>query len=215
MPSDTVNVSFIDLIWMLQPVPVGTKHSLPALGSPKPWYILPAPLAKNPAPWERRPNRESERLLKIHNVAAENMKQLEKQRIENRDPAAVKAEQNRKKKERKLRSKARKEAGESGEAKEAEAEKEATELEAPRPTVAYALPAYISDETQEAFLAEYARIHKDMEDRRLQEAEVTLPSKFKDVPLGHAFLIPREHPKDPQRGVVFDQKSLTMQYYTE
>ncbi|BGP32605.1 hypothetical protein JCM10296v2_004386 [Rhodotorula toruloides] len=213
MPSDTVNVSFIDLIWMLQPVPVGTRYSLPALGSPKPWYILPAPLAKNPAPWERRPNRESERLLKVHDVAAENMKQLEKHRVESRDPAAVKAEQNRKKKERKLRSKARKEAGESGEAEKEEAEAPAPE--APRPTIAYALPAYISDETQEAFLAEYARIHKDMEDRRLQEAEVTLPDKFKNVPLGNAFLFPREHPKDPQRGVVFDQKSLTMQYYTE
>ncbi|GEM07718.1 sperm nuclear basic protein PL-I isoform PLIb [Rhodotorula toruloides] len=192
MSSDTVNVSFIDLIWMLQPVPVGAKHSLPALGSPKPW--------------------ESERLLKIHKGAAEHTKQFEKQRIESRDPAAVKAEQNRKKKERKLRAKARKEAGESG---GAEAAEEASAPEAHRPTVAYALPIYISDETQEAFLAEYVRIHKDMEDQRLQEAEVTLPDKFKEVPLGDAFLFPREHPKDPQRGVVFDQESLTMQYYTE
>lgn len=226
-------VSLNDLIWMLQPVPVGTPHSLPALGAPNPWYILPAVFSPMPAPWDRAPNKETVRLEQTHQEAAKAVRVIEQARKdaqEPRDPAAVKAEQNRKKKERKLRAKARKEAeaeaggaedkAEGGESEGAEGEegaakkKEGEEAERPAPTVAYALPAYLDDSMQEEFLAHYARMHAEIEERRQEEA-VLLPKKFQQVDPGDTYLYPREHPEDPQRGVTWDTKSMTLLYHTE
>ncbi|POY75613.1 hypothetical protein BMF94_1235 [Rhodotorula taiwanensis] len=230
--ANETRVSLMDLIWMLQPVPVGTPHSLPALGSPKPWYILPAVLSPMPAPWDRAPNKETLRLEQTHQEAAKAAKAFQRAQEEAkppRDPAAIKAEQNRKKKERKLRAKARKDAeanGEAGERDDAKDGEDATESagdakateaddEAPVPTVAYALPSYLDDEMQEDFLKHYARMHADMEERRRDEAVVTLPEQFQRAPMGDVFLYPREHLDDPQRGVTWDKDSMSLLYHTE
>lgn len=244
-PGET-RVSLMDLIWMLQPVPVGTPHSLPALGSPNPWYILPSIYSTMPAPWDRAPNKETSRLEQIHQEAAKTARvlaQAQAEAKEPRDPAAAKAEQNRKKKERKLRAKARKEAeeaeaaargadGKDDQQEDAVADADAKEEDsgaadvAPKEdaeaaptstnsTVAYALPSYLDDEMQEEFLKHYATLHADFEERRKDEAVVTLPPKFQKAPMGNCYMYPREHPDDPQRGVTWDKESMTLLYHTE
>ncbi|KWU43994.1 sperm nuclear basic protein PL-I isoform PLIb [Rhodotorula sp. JG-1b] len=221
----------MDLIWMLQSVPVGTPHSLPALGSPNPWYILPSIYSTMPAPWDRAPNKETLRLEQIHQEAAKTARvlaQAQAEAKEPRDPAAAKAEQNRKKKERKLRAKARKEA-EEAEAAARGADEDETQEDADvapkedaeaaptstKPTVAYALPSYLDDQMQEEFLKHYATLHADFEERRKDEAVVTLPPKFQKAPMGNCYMYPREHPDDPQRGVTWDKESMTLLYHTE
>ncbi|GAA5967130.1 hypothetical protein JCM8115_000932 [Rhodotorula mucilaginosa] len=238
-PGET-RVSLMDLIWMLQPVPVGTPHSLPALGSPNPWYILPSIYSTMPAPWDRAPNKETLRLEQIHQEAAKTARVLAQAQAEAkkepRDPAAAKAEQNRKKKERKLRAKARKEAEEAEAAARGADDKDATQEDADaeareedsgaadiepkedpvtKPTVAYALPGYLDDQMQEEFLKHYATLHADFEERRKEEAVVTLPPKFQKAPMGNCYMYPREHPDDPQRGVTWDKESMTLLYHTE
>ncbi|GJN90995.1 hypothetical protein Rhopal_004009-T1 [Rhodotorula paludigena] len=230
--TQTVELSFVDLVWMLQPVPVGTPHALPALGTPQPWWILPAPLAQTNCPWDRAPNKETERLERMHAEAARNWKALEKAKADARDPAAVRAEQNRKKKARKLASKARKEAAaEAGEAgREGQdgdegndgasispAATPAPAAPAPAaPAVAYALPPYLADETHAAFIEQYSKLHADFDDRRWQEAEVVMPEHLrKRAVWGNTYIYPREHPDDPQRGIAFNQKTLTFEYHCE
>lgn len=239
-PHET-RVSLMDLIWMLQPVPVGTPHSLPALGAPQPWYILPSVYSPMPAPWDRAPNKETLRLEQTHQEAAKTARILAQEEAkEPRDAAAVKAEQNRKKKERKLRAKARREAGDAAaaastdelkekeEGNDAAVDAEATETNAgataeqqipaansTKPAVAYALPSYLDDKMQEEFLKHYVQLHADFEERRKDEAAVTLPKQFQRAPMGDCFMYPREHPDDPQRGVTWDKNSMTLLYHTE
>ncbi|GAA5987783.1 hypothetical protein JCM10908_007215 [Rhodotorula pacifica] len=256
-PAET-RVSLMDLIWMLQPVPLGTPHSLPALGSPHPWYILPAIYSPMPAPWDRAPNEETSRLEQTHAEAVRTAKVLAQAEAEEpRDPAVVKTEQNRKKKERKLRAKARREAEGAGAADKEEEEVEENEVagasaevdqegqkadtrdatqEAEKdpaaaasekgttkqgdnvtpaqPTVSYALPSYLDEKMQQEFLKHYATLHADLAERRQDEAYL-LPKQFQSVPVGHAYMYPREHPEDPQRGVTWDKESMTLLYHTE
>lgn len=254
---ETVEMSFVDLVWMLQEVPLGTPNALPALGSPLPWYILPAPLAKTKCPWTRAPNDKSRRLESIHREAARGMRQLEQAKRDARDPAEVRAEANRKKKARKLASKARREAeggdaaaegaggpedaaeGEAGEEEvkgEGEGAPDAGEgkggapAPAPAPAAkanakrtptapkcAYALPPYISGETQAAFIEQYARVHATWDQQRWDEAEVVMPAHLKKQAVwGNAYIYPSEHsPEDPQRGLVLNPDTLTFEYHTE
>ncbi|TNY18776.1 sperm nuclear basic protein PL-I isoform PLIb [Rhodotorula diobovata] len=217
---ETVEMSFVDLVWMLQEVPLGTPNALPALGSPLPWYILPAPLAKTKCPWTRAPNDKSRRLESIHREAARGMRQLEQAKRDARDPAEVRAEANRKKKARKLASKARREA-EGGDAASAAAEAPAAKADAKRtptaPKCAYALPPYISGETQAAFIEQYARVHATWDQQRWDEAEVVMPAHLKKQAVwGNAYIYPSEHsPEDPQRGLVLNPDTLTFEYHTE
>ncbi|GAA5873375.1 hypothetical protein JCM3774_000763 [Rhodotorula dairenensis] len=238
-PNET-RVSLMDLIWMLQPVTVGTPHSLPALGTPQPWYILPSVYSPMPAPWDRAPNKETLRLEQTHKEAAKTARILAQEEAkgeakEPRDAATVKAEQNRKKKERKLRAKARREAegaaaggADESDGKEgddtsaaADADAGATETDASietsptKPTVAYALPSYLDEKMQQEFLKHYVQLHADFEERRKDEAAVTLPKQFQRAPMGDCFMYPREHPDDPQRGVTWDKNSMTLLYHTE
>ena len=68
---------------------------------------------------------------------------------------------------------------------------------------------------QEEFLKHYASLHADFEERRKDEAVVTLPPKFQRAPMGNCYMYPREHPDDPQRGVTWDRESMTLLYHTE
>ncbi|GAA6049712.1 hypothetical protein JCM3770_004422 [Rhodotorula araucariae] len=238
---ETIKMSFVDLVWMLQEVPVGTPNALPALGSPLPWYILPAPLAKTTCPWTRAPNKATERLEGIHREAKRHMRALEQAKRDARDPAELRAEANRKKKARKLASQARKEgaaaatsegdqgtsaedtdgvaADEAGEG--AGAGKVAEEAPAPKqvptaPSVAYALPPHISEETQAAFVERYAEVHAMWDKQRWDEAEVVLPPHLKKQAVwGNAYIYPQEHPEDAQRGLVLNRDTLTFEYHTE
>ncbi|BGP40611.1 hypothetical protein JCM10450v2_004606 [Rhodotorula kratochvilovae] len=236
---ETVEMSFVDLVWMLQEVPLGTPNALPALGSPLPWYILPAPLAKTKCPWTRAPNKASERLEGIHREATRHLRELEKAKRDARDPAELRAEANRKKKARKLASRARKEgaAGAEGEddaeddagtdgaaadeagagAGEGDEKASKTAKRVPTaPAVAYALPPHISEETQAAFIEQYKRVHETWDQRRWDEADVVLPPHLKKQAVwGNAYIYPQEHPDDTQRGLVLNQDTLTFEYHTE
>ena len=241
--SDTVQMTFVDLVWMIQPVPLATPNALPALGSPLPWYILPAPLAKTKCPWTRQPTDASRRLESIHREAARGLREYERAKRDAQDPAQLRAEANRKKKLRKLASKARKDGGDGvgGDAAAADVEgegegegasegagegdeassKEAASRTAPKrvptaPTCAYALPPYISDETRTAFTEQYTRVHAQWDKQRWDEADVVLPEKLKAQAVwGHAYIYPKEHEDDPQRGLVLNQDTLTFEYHTE
>ncbi|GAA5930866.1 hypothetical protein JCM3775_000738 [Rhodotorula graminis] len=233
--SETVQMTFVDLVWMIHEVPLGTPNALPALGSPLPWYILPAPLAKTKCPWTRTPNDASRRLESIHREAARGLREYERAKRDAQDPAQLRAEANRKKKLRKLASKARKDEGEGVEAAAAaaadraagEGEGEGDEgtgeaaTTAPKrvptgPKCAYALPPYLSDETRAAFLDQYARVHAQWDKQRWDEADVVLPDKLKAQAVwGNAYIYPAEHKDDPQRGLVLNQDTLTFEYHTE
>ncbi|GAA5906848.1 hypothetical protein JCM8208_000057 [Rhodotorula glutinis] len=235
--TDTVKMTFVDLVWMIQEVPLGTANALPALGSPLPWYILPAPLAKTKCPWTRAPTDASRRLESIHREAHRGLREYERAKRDAQDPAQLRAEANKKKKLRKLASKARKDegaeaaaAGADGEGEgegegknegESEGEGDEATTTAPKrvpsaPKCAYALPPYLSDETRSAFLDQYARVHAQWDKQRWDEADVVLPDKLKAQAVwGNAYIYPAEHKDDPQRGLVLNQDTLTFEYHTE
>ncbi|GAA5851158.1 hypothetical protein JCM9279_000344 [Rhodotorula babjevae] len=239
--TDSVQMSFVDLVWMIQEVPLGYPDALPALGSPLPWYILPAPLAKTKCPWTRAPTDASRRLESIHREAHRGLREYERAKRDAQDPAQLRAEANRKKKLRKLASKARKDdaggegvdapvaaaggegegSGEGASEGDEASKKPASTTSGPKrvptaPKCAYALPPYLSDATRTAFVEQYTRVHEAWDKRRWEEAEVVLPEKLKAQAVwGHAFVYPREHMDDPQRGLVLNQDTLTFEYHTE
>ncbi|BGP40610.1 hypothetical protein JCM10450v2_004605 [Rhodotorula kratochvilovae] len=96
--------TFYDVVHLLAPYPPGHEHALPDL----PWYLLPSAYCPVPATWERRDTDSTRRYRAVHNAALDKARAVWAETP--RDEAAVKRALNRKKHERKMRSKARRKA---------------------------------------------------------------------------------------------------------
>ncbi|GAA5987785.1 hypothetical protein JCM10908_007216 [Rhodotorula pacifica] len=210
--------SFVDLLWQLRPVPVGTPYSIPALGSPRPWYILPAALCPMPnSPWDRKPNGRTARLERIRKQSLELAQSFERAEAarpkEPEELAEAKTAANRKKRERKKRSQARKKAAEGGDGADAGSdveeelvsegvrESQQRQQEQQRepsppepPAEAYALPPHLHPTLHEHFLQQYANMHREYEKSR-NTSEKFIPGVA--ARRGHAYIFPREH--DPPK----------------